>query len=60
MRWWFSTGVAEVWLLDPGSRTLTRHHPDGLARVFHEGEEFSGSAVLPELRFPLREVFEPA
>ena len=59
MRWWFSVGVSEVWHLDPGSRTLTRHHGDGHARVFGEQEEFCGSEVLPDLRFGLAEVFDP-
>ena len=40
-------GTQAVWVLDPESRTLVVHTPDGLARLHGPGDTVEGGAALP-------------
>ena len=44
-----AAGVPQVWIADPGSKTLTVHRPDGPARTYQGDDAVPGGAALPGL-----------
>ncbi len=55
---WVDAGVRLVWVVDPGSRTVTVHRPDGLSRLVRgESAELDGEHVLPGFRLALADIF---
>ncbi|MBA3314108.1 MAG: Uma2 family endonuclease [Planctomycetota bacterium] len=54
---YLSAGAKLVWVIDPQSRTLTVHRPDGTDSRLHEGDELTGEAVLPGFKCSVRELF---
>lgn len=58
-RTWLDAGVQAVWLVHPGRRRVAVHRP-GQARIVLAGDAaLDGGEVLPGLRIPPRELFEP-
>lgn len=56
--WWLSQeGVRLVWIVDPESRQVTAHHPDGTARVVREPGVLDGGEVLPGFSLNLETLF---
>lgn len=49
-------GVKLVWVIDPQSRTMTIHRPDGTDSRLHENEELTGEAVLPGFKCRIGEL----
>jgi Uma2 family endonuclease len=54
---WLDAGVRLVWVVDPQTRIVVVHHPDGLARVLRGDDVLDGGDVLPGFALPLRELF---
>jgi Uma2 family endonuclease len=50
-------GVRLVWVIDPQSRTVAVHRPDGSDSRLREQDELSGEDVLPGFRCPVRDLF---
>ena len=57
VEWWLAHGTALVWVVDLRSRTVTKYHPDGSARVVHINETLTGDDVLPGFELPLAKLF---
>ena len=55
---YLQAGASLVWILDPASRTVTVHRPDGSALVLRDGATLVGEAVLRGFAVPLAELFE--
>ena len=57
---WLDHGTAQVWVVDPQSRTLTIHargeHP---IRVLGEDDMIDGGSLLPGFSLAVRELFAP-
>ena len=51
-------GVALVWVVDPGRRTVTAHRPDGESRALGEGDVLDGGDTLPGFAMPLGRLFD--
>jgi Uma2 family endonuclease len=49
-------GVPLVWVINPGSRTVTVHSIDRPIRLLFEDDELSGEDVIPGFRCPVREI----
>ena len=54
---YLGAGVALVWVVDPGRRTVTVHRPGGESRVLGEGDVPDGGEVLPGFAMPLGRLF---
>ena len=54
---YLEAGTRLVWVVHPRRRTVTVYHPDGSARVLHEGDELDGEDVLPGFRLPVAAIF---
>lgn len=50
-------GTRLVWVFDPIPRKAHIRTPDGQTRTLGQGDILDGGDVLPDLRFPLREIF---
>ena len=55
---WLRYGVRLALELNPQTRTITAHHPDGSYTVFTENDTLDGGEVLPEFACPVRDIFE--
>ena len=55
---WLDAGVRLVWVVDPETRVVVAHRPDGVAHLLREGDVLDGEDVLPGFRLPLSELFE--
>ena len=55
---WLRYGVALVWGVNPQTRTITAHYPDGTYTVFTENDTLDGGEVLPGFACPVRDIFE--
>ena len=55
---WLRYGVRLALELNPQTRTITAHYPDGAYKVFNENDTLDGSEVLPEFACPVRDIFE--
>ena len=50
-------GVAQVWIINPYQETLSAHRPDREPEFFTFSDEFIGDETLPDLKFPIAELF---
>jgi Uma2 family endonuclease len=50
-------GVRLVWVVDPQSRLVTVHRPDGTGEVLSRHVALDGEDVLPGFRLPLADLF---
>ena len=54
----FAAGVRLAWVIDPATRTVRVHGPNGDVRSVAAGEVIAGDDVLPGFVLPADEVFE--
>lgn len=54
---YFSAGARLVWLVDPGSRTVTVFTAADHSVTLHEQQDLDGAAVLPGFTLSLRDLF---
>ena len=54
---YFSAGVRRVWLVDPGTRTVTVFAAPGDSVRLQEHDTLDGGPVLPGFTLALRELF---
>lgn len=54
---WVDFGARLVWVADPANKTVTAYHPDGSARVHHQGETLEPGDVVPGFTLSIDEVF---
>jgi len=47
-----------VWVADPGARTVTAYEPGKEPEVFHEGDTLTAGELIPGFEVPVAEVFE--
>ncbi len=50
-------GIRLVWVIDPEARDVTVHRQGKDPHVFDATQELTGEDVLPDLRFPVAELF---
>ena len=55
---YIAAGVRTAWVIDPATRAVRVHRPDGDVRSFAAGEIVAGEDVLPGFELPVDEVFE--
>ena len=55
---WLRYGVRLALELNPQTRTITAHYPDGAYKVFTENDTLDGGEVLPGFACPVRDIFE--
>jgi hypothetical protein len=53
-----AAGCAEVWVVDPGARTVTVHTPDRSSRLFPADQTLSGGPALGGFQTPVAAIFE--
>lgn len=58
MEEYLAAGVKVVWLLDPGSRTVTEHRKDVPPRVFTETEMLVVPDIIPGFQTSVAELFQ--
>jgi Uma2 family endonuclease len=61
VREWLSAGTGQVWIVDPGHRTISVHRGHGTEatiRTFGEQETIAAAEPLAGLRFRVADVFE--
>ncbi len=56
-RWWLAHGTRAVWIVDPKTRTVTIHHPDGTARTYPAEATLDGGDVLPGFELQVQIIF---
>ena len=54
---YLQAGVRLVWVVNPMTRTVRVHHPDGPDATLRADSELSGGDVLPGFRWPIRDLF---
>jgi len=54
---YLQAGVRLVWVVNPVSRTVRVHHPDGPGATLRADGELTGGDVLPGFRCPIRDLF---
>lgn len=54
---YLDAGAREVWVVDPGSRTVAIHRAGGQARLLRDADEISGSGELAGFGIPLPRLF---
>ncbi len=57
-QWWLDHGVKLLWVVDPGTRTVAVHRPDGSSRRHRGDDVLDGGEVLPGPELPVRDIFE--
>jgi Uma2 family endonuclease len=60
VREYLHAGVRLVWVVNPATRMVRVHRPDGSLADLREHEELTGEDVLPGFRCPVRDLFPPA
>lgn len=50
-------GVKLVWVIDPKTRTVTVHRPEGTDSRLHEDGDLTGEVVLPGFHCSIRDLF---
>lgn len=55
---WLAFGVKVVWEVDPETRTVTSHQPDGTAHTYHQADTLSAAGILPGFELPLNRLFQ--
>lgn len=56
---YLSAGVQLVWVINPDTRTIRIHRPDGTLAELGADGELSGERVVPGFRCAVRELFPP-
>lgn len=54
---YLGAGVRLVWVVDPGSRSVAEHRPDGSARLLGVEQALDGADIVPGFRLELSELF---
>ena len=54
---WLEAGAQAVWVVDPRTRMVTVHAPDGEPRVLGERDTLPGGEVLPGFRVAVADIF---
>jgi Uma2 family endonuclease len=54
---WLDAGIRLVWIVDPETRVVVAHEPEGVAHLLREDDALDGGDVLPGFSLPLRELF---
>jgi len=57
IREYLAAGCPLVWVVDPGSETVTAYHPGGDAQIYSGNQEVTGEQVLPGFSFRAAELF---
>ncbi len=57
---YLAVGVPLVWVVNPQTRTVIVHRPDGRLTKLREADELSGEDVLPGFRCAVRDFLPPA
>jgi Uma2 family endonuclease len=57
---YYKAGVRLVWVVYPGQSKVYAYTSTTAVRVLAAGDVLEGGDVMPELRLPLREIFEKA
>jgi Uma2 family endonuclease len=57
VRDWLAAGCEAVWVVDPGTRSVSVYGPSGGARVLGPDETLDGGEVLPQFALPTAEIF---
>ncbi len=52
-------GAQILWLVDPDRKTITVYRPGMQPEELSGSDELDGGEIIPELRIPLAEIFEP-
>lgn len=55
---WLAAGVKLVWVVDPKTKTITAHQPDGHAEVLSTEHELTAPNLLPGFKCTVATVFE--
>ena len=56
---YFAAGTRLLWHFDPVKRTVTARTPDGVTRVYADGDDLDGGDVLPGFLVPVSKIFGP-
>ena len=56
---YLAAGGRLVWIVDPDTRTVAAHRPDGSGAVSHAGDILAAEDVLPGFRCPVADLFPP-
>jgi Uma2 family endonuclease len=54
---YLKAGVRLVWIVNPGTRTITIHRPPSIVHILHIEERLIGEDVVPGFEVPVSEVF---
>lgn len=54
---YLEAGVRLVWVVNPATRTVRVHRPDGPGATLRADDELTGDDVLPGFRRPVRDLF---
>jgi Uma2 family endonuclease len=55
---YLDSGSREVWIVDPGSSTVTVYRSRSDIRVLERGDTLEGGEMLPELQIAVPELFD--
>jgi len=55
---YFGAGGRAVWVIDPRTRAVTVHRPNGEPRHLSEDDVLDGAPVLPGFRLPVAKIFD--
>lgn len=59
VREYLDAGVALVWVVNPGDRTVFAYHVDGTGRYYNAAETLDAGPVLPGFQCRVADFFEP-
>jgi Uma2 family endonuclease len=54
---YFAAGTRLVWVVNPKTRSVTVHTPDGIARILRESDTIDGGDVIPGFTCSVAELF---
>lgn len=54
---WLDAGASLVWVVWPGTRSVTVHRPGAAQQILHEGDTLSGEDVLSGFACPVADIF---
>lgn len=56
-QWWLDHGVKRVWIVDPGSESISMHGPDGTARTYRAEHTLRDDGVLAGFTLEVGKLF---
>jgi len=56
---WLGAGCRVVWVVDPGTRTVSVYRGAKQVTILTIADELTGEDVVPEFRLPVAEIFAP-